>query len=262
MPISNAPVRRAIVISVLLAFALAVVTAPLAASAQSDGGAQQVSVTITLGGSLGVLAPAPSNLTLLSVVGGQYSIRQQEGVPVPGIQTLEQNATSRATVEEIVFVPGNSSVYTVEVNVTSREPTYALVTEGTVPPENLLRNVTGGSTFDLKIKITVAPSTSKSGGYSLLFGFTGLSLGQINLSTTDVLLVFTSLSIALMGLGLWRNRKLFGLGLLLLLGIGTILIGLLVAALLLALYVAGFVAVNSYFSLKTRKPRRETSGPS
>jgi hypothetical protein len=199
-------------------------------------------------------------MTLLAVAGGEYDVRLQHVTPFSGLPTTAQSAAGHAIGNEIIFVPGNSSVYTVGINVTSRGPTYALVTEGGVPPENLLKNVTSGGSFVLTLAITVAPSAPKGGGYSFLFGFTGLSLGQIDFSTFDSLLLFTCLAVALVGVGAWLNRKLLGLGLLLLFGIGTIMIGLLFAVLILALYLTSFVAVRSYFSLKARKPRREMGG--
>ena len=262
MPSSNSQVASALVIIMVLALALSAVAAPLAHAAETVESTQQESAAISLGESLGIFAPSPCNLTLLSATGGQYDIRLQNVVPFSGLPTTVQSAAGHSMGDEIIFLPENSSVYTVDVNVTSSGPTYALITEGTPPPVNLLKNVTSGGSFVLTMVITVAPSVVKGGGYNFLFGFTGLSLGRIDFSTADVLLVFTSLAIVLIGFGVWLNRKLFGLGLLLLFGIGTFLIGLLVASLILALYLASFVAVRSYFSLKARKPKHEMGGTS
>jgi len=260
MPNSITRAKSALVVLLLLALALSAVAAPLADSSTTGENTQLTSASISLGQSVGVFAPSPSNMTLLAVAGGEYDVRLQHVAPFSGLPTTAQSAAGHAMGNEIIFVPGNTSAYTVGINVTSRGPTYALVTEGAVPPENLLKNVTSGGSFVLTIVITVAPSAAKGGGYSFLFGFTGLSLGQVGFSTLDFLLFFTSLAIILVGFGAWLNRKLLGLGLLLLFGIGTILIGVLFAILILGLYSVSFVAVHSYFSLRPRKPKRETGG--
>lgn len=249
--------RHASAILLAIALTLIMIATPVADALTPAGSVQTMNVTIPSNESLNVFSPSPSSLILLSVVGAQYEIQYQNGVPVTGLRGFNQTIG-----DEIVFTPGNSSVYSLNVSVSSAGPTYALVREGTPPLSSPLKNITGSGTYSLDIRITVTPSPTHSSGWSALFGFTGLSIGEIGFNVTDALIALAIASVALIASGEKYNRKLLGIGLLLLIGMGLVILGFLVTGVVLALYLASFILVRSRLTLKARRSGTEGGGAS
>jgi len=247
--------RRALAALAVVVLFLPAILTPLAGAVAPAGGTQTVDVSLPSDQSLNVFTPSPSSLVLLSVAGAQYEIHHLNGVTLSGIRTAGQGAG-----DEIVFVPGNGSVYSLDVNLSSPVPSYVLIRTGNPPISGFLKNVTGPANFSLDIRIAVTQSATQGSGWSALFGFTGLSIGGMGFSVTEVLIAVAIASVALIASGTRYSRKLLGVGLLLLIFLGLATLGFLLTGLALALYVASFVIVRSHFVLKTHGPRNQEGG--
>lgn len=262
MPLLGIHARRLLAAFIALTLVSSMVFVPVSVSAELTGSTQTVNVALSSGNSLNLFSPSPSNLTLLSVVGAQYDIQRENSVFLVGSQVVVNSVQGEPVGNEIIFTPGNASTYSVELNVSSRGPTYVLIGEGGFSDGSLLKNLTTGGTFDLKIVINVMHSTTLGAGWSFLFGFTGLGLGGVSLNAADAIISLALLSIAFIGVGAKFSRKLFAIGLLLAVAVGTAVLGFLIAGLAFSFYLASFIVIRFYFSLKTKKARTGVSGAS
>jgi hypothetical protein len=231
-----------------------ILISPAAIAFESISNANAVQLTTYVGQPLSIFSPYPSNLTQISVAGNSYDLQRQQVsylVSVPGV-SASALVHPRVTGDEILFTPGNVSSYTLWANLTSTGPTYVLVSNGSVNGGNLLRNVTLATPNRLEFAISVLASPPQSGGWNPLFGFTGLSLGSLNITVGEAFAVLGALAAVMVGIGARFSRRLMWLGVLFALGIATAVAGVLVVVLAVSLYLGSFVAVRYYFSLRGR----------
>jgi hypothetical protein len=205
-------------------------------------GTQQSSIVInmTSGVILRVLVPSSSNISVLSLSGGQYDA---------GMYTA-------GTKNEFLFTPAQVANYSLVLNVSSTSPTTINLTQIGDSPSTWSKNITSDMDDQiLKISMSVLPQppASQSSGWNPLFGFTGISLGGVTLNSTDVLGIFAAFSIFLMAVGIKRSQKLLYAGLFFLSLIGMIVVGILVVALVAGSYLAGFLIIRSYFGYKAHR---------
>jgi hypothetical protein len=139
------------------------------------------------------------------------------------------------------------------LNVTSSGPNYALISRMDAMSPTWEKNLTGTGNIVLNISMSASRVSAEKSIWNPLFGFTGISVGGISLNSTDILVVFTSFSLVLLGLGAKFNQKLLYFGLFLLSIIGSIMVGILVIAVIIGGYLACFLLTKSYFDFKARK---------
>ncbi len=192
-----------------------------------------VQVSISSNQSVDVVVPSSSNLTLLSVTGGQYNLK-----------TIDEPSGNQLT-----FSPSTNGTYSVSVNVSSVATTSILILQSTGVLQTLLKNVTASGVTLLNLSITVLPSTASGSTWNPLSGFIGLgfSFGGINLSTSDVLAIFLGISLLIMGLGVRYNQKLLFVGLFILSLVGIATVGILGVAVAAGGYVFSFFAIRYYY---------------
>jgi hypothetical protein len=257
--ISGGRTRPVVASGLLAGIVLLGVSVPVFGSTSHGASAQTVNVNLPRGESLSLFSPIPSNLTLLSVTGMAYNIYSQsvsfqsQAVSAAGVQPLERTISGN----EIVFVPGNGSTYSIKVNLSSPNTTYALIFEGVVPSGLLVKNVTDVGMIVLDVNLSVVASKASTAGWNLLYGYTGINLAGVGLSSTGFLIAFALAAITLVGVGARFSRKLLYLGTMFMLGLGTFFLGLLVIGLAIGVYLASFVAIRSYFAIKARGERQQ-----
>jgi hypothetical protein len=219
----------------VLVLALVVLGMMLFESTYSSASAPvAVQVPIFSNQSVLVSVPASSNITLLSVHGGQYSV---------GVSQVLRG-------EELTFSPDSSNgTYSMMVNVSSPSTTSILIMESNGVLQTLVKNVTSSGNMLLNISITVSPQITTGSEWNPLSGFIGLGLkfGGLNLDTTDVMAIFLVLSVSIIGLGIRFSQKMLFFGLALLSLLGIVAVGVLGVGLVLGGYVLSFFAVRSYF---------------
>jgi hypothetical protein len=199
---------------------------------------QPVPVSMSSAESMKILTPATSNITLLSLKGGQYDV---------GVNTF-------ANRNELVFIPLNVTTYSMSVNVSSNSANYAFIsTNLPAKAEVWSQNVTGTGNLILNITISVVPATTSSSSWNPLFGFTGFTLGGITISATDVLAIFTALAIVLIGIGMKFSHNLLYFGMFLLSILGAVVVGIFVVGIAVGTYLLTFLIVKSYFGSRRRK---------
>lgn len=197
-------------------------------------------VNLTTGDIFRVLVPSASNVSLLSLSGGQYDA---------GLYSI-------GTKNEFLFTPDEIANYTLSLNLSgSASYTVNLGVVGAASESSWSKNITVSAGEEiLNIEIIVLPEqVSQSSGWNPLFGFTGISLGGITLSSTDILAMFAAFSILLMGVGAMRSQKLLYLGLFSLSLIGMIVVGILVVAIIAGSYLGGFLVIRSYYGYRSRR---------
>jgi hypothetical protein len=192
-----------------------------------------VRVTISANQSLDVIVPSSSNLTLLSVTGGQYNLK-----------TIYEPSGN-----ELTFSPSTNGTYSVLVNVSSVAVTGILIEQTTGVLLTLLKNVTASGVTLLNLSITVLPPSASGSTWNALSGFIGLgfSFGGVNLSTSDFLAIFLGFSLLVMGLGVKYNQKLLFVGLIILSLVGIATVGILGVAVVAGGYVSSFFAIRYYY---------------
>ena len=233
-------------------------SAPVLGSTPSGAVAQAVSVNLPQGGSLSLFSPLPSNLTLLSITGAFYNIYNQKvSFASQAINQGGQPLQTTTVGNEIVFLPGNGSSYSIRVNVSAPSTTYVLVFEGTVPSGRLLKNLTDAGVITLDVTMNPAVPEGSSSGWNLTFGFTGISLAGVGLGFTESLALFAAIAVTLVGVGARFSRKLLYLGVMLTLGLGAFLLGLLIVGLVVAAYLGSFVVIRSYYARGAKGTRRQ-----
>ncbi len=219
---------------------------------------QTLGVTVPSGTPVYVITPSHSNLTVLSVNGQQYETslsRLQPGYVISN-NGVPVTVPSLIGGEEFAFTPRNSSVYSVELGIGSSGTAYALVLLGS-PSGNVFRNVSSSSSFELALTVTATPSQAQSQGWNPLFGLTGIGTIGFEFTSVEGLIFLSVVLVALFTLGVRYSKKFLGLGLLLLFGIGLVLVGLVIEGLVLAIYLASFIAVRAYFGFRGRSRASE-----
>ncbi|MDA4111508.1 MAG: hypothetical protein OK439_03150 [Thaumarchaeota archaeon] len=197
-----------------------------------------INITLTSTQVLRIIAPASSNVTLLSVVGGQYDI----GLYATGGKNI------------LLFTPLQDSNYSMILNVSSGGQNYALFSKQGLPTDSWSKNVTGSGDLILNVVVSVVPPpTTQNSSWNPLFGFTGISLGGITLDATDVLVIFALFSVSLIVLGMKYSHKMLYGGIFFLSLIGMIVIGILVVGLIVGAYIAGFAVIKSFFGFRARR---------
>jgi hypothetical protein len=220
--------------------AYAAIPSPYASS--SSQVVHVIQANVTFGQILRVLTPSTSNITILSLSGGQYDI---------GLYTS-------GTKNDVLFTPAQIENYTLVLNVSSTAANSAGFSLLGTPQTTWVKNVTGTGNLILHINVQVLPQpVSQSSGWNPLFGFTGISLGGITLDATEVVVIFALFSASLIIIGMKRSHKLLYIGLFFLSLIGMIELGILVVGVIIGSYVAGFLIIKSYFGFKSR---RQTGG--
>jgi hypothetical protein len=195
-------------------------------------------VNLTYGQTLRILTPSSSNITILSLSGGQYDT----GLYVSGAK------------DDLLFTPAQIANYSLVLNVSSAGANSAGLSELGTPTTAWVKNVTGTGNLILNLTVIVVPQpVAQSSGWNPLFGFTGISLGGVTLDTTDILAIFAIFSVSLMLIGIKHNQKLVYTGLFFLSLIGMIVVGILVVAIIFGSYLAGFVVIKSYFGFRSRR---------
>jgi len=197
-----------------------------------------LNINLTYGQILRVLTPSTTNVSVLSLSGGQYDV---------GLYTTGNK-------NDLLFTPAQISNYTLTLQISSSTTTTASISELGNPASTWTKNITGTGNFVLRIAIVVLPeAVSQSSGWNPLFGFTGISLGGVTLNSTDILSIFAALSVMLMAVGAKRSTKLLYTGLFFLSIIGMIVVGILVVGAIFASYFGGFLIIRSYFGYRSRR---------
>jgi len=198
-----------------------------------------INVTLTSTQALRVTTAATSNVSLLSVVGGQYDI----GLYTSGGKNI------------LLFTPLQNANYSLILNISSFGQNYAMLNKGGTPSDSWTKNITGTGTLIVSLAISVVPPplSTQNSSWNPLFGFTGISLGGITLDATDVLVIFALFAVALVGIGAKYSQKMLYGGFFFLALLGMIAIGILVVGLIIGIYVAGFVVIRSLFGFRARR---------
>jgi len=213
-----------------------------------------VLLTVYIGEPLSVFSPYPSNFTQVSVVGTPYDLQTQQVSFVPSQTTSGSSLVhSQLTGDEIMFTAESASPYTLWANVSSTGPTYVLISNGTVNGGSLLKNVTSIGPLSLEIVMSVVPPPPQNPGWNPLFGFTGLSLGGLNITGAEALAAVAALAVAFIGIGMVSSRKLMWLGVVLAFGLAGAIAGILIILLALASYVGSFLVLRAYFGLSGKR---------
>ncbi len=203
--------------------------------------AQVKPIIVTLASTqvLRVTTTASSNISLLSVIGGQYDL----GLYTSGGKNI------------LLFTPLQNANYSLVLNVSSFNQNYATLGKIGTPSEAWTRNITSVGNLIVHIDVAVVspPVSTQNSGWNPLFGFTGISLGGITLDATEVLVIFALFSVALVAIGTKYSQKLLYGGIFLLALLGMIEFGILVVALVIGIYVAGFAVIRSLFGFRARR---------
>ena len=231
--------------------ALILVAPVVAASGLSTD--STVQLTVHTGESVSVFSPYPSTFTKVSITGSSYNLLRQRVSFVPSGTTGGLSLVhSRLIGDEIIFTPENASAYTLWANVSSAQPTYVLISNGSVDGGSLLKNVTSASSLRLEIIVSVIPSSPQNAGWNLLFGFTGLSLGGLNLTAPEAFGALAFLAAAFIGIGMVSSKKLLWLGITLAFGLAAAMAGVLIVLLAVTLYIGSFIIIRSYFFFREK----------
>ncbi len=184
------------------------------------------------------LTPQTSNVTILSLSGGQY----------------DTGLYATGTKNDLLFTPAQIANYSLVLNISSTGANSASLSELGSSASTWTKNITGTGNLLLNLSIAVLPQpVSQSSGWNPLFGFTGISLGGITLGATDILAIFAIFSASLIIIGIKRNHKLLYAGLFFMSLIGMIVVGILVVGIILGSYLGGFLIIKSYFGFRSRK---------
>ncbi len=199
---------------------------------------QSIDINLTFGMTLRVLTPQTSNVTILSLSGGQYDT---------GLYTS-------GTKNDLLFTPAQIANYSLVLNISAIGVNSAGLSEVGTPASTWTKNITGTGNLLLILSIDVLPQpVSQSSGWNPLFGFTGISLGGITLGATDILAMFAIFSASLIIIGVKRSHKLLYTGLFFMSLIGMVVVGILVVGLILGTYLAGFLIIKSFFGFRSRR---------
>jgi hypothetical protein len=193
-----------------------------------------VQVSIYSNQSVVVVVPPASNISLLSVTGNQYNVGVTNGI--------------RSNI--LTFSPtASNGTYSVLLNVSSDQSTYATIMQSTGVIQTLVKNVTSSGNLLVNLSVTVTEQVSSGVAWNALSGFLGLglNLGGVNLDTTDVLAIFLGISLTIIGLGANFNQKFLFVGLFLLSILGIVAVGIIGVGLTLGAYILSFVAIKSYY---------------
>jgi len=201
---------------------------------------QAINVNLTSSQLLRIIIPASSNVSVLSLTGGQYDL----GLYKSG------------TKADLLFTPIQTANYTMALNISSSTSNYADMGVLGSQPDSWTKNVTGTGNLILDIAITVLPPpVSGASGWNPLFGFTGISLGGITINATDFLAIFAIFSVALVIAGVKFSKKLVYGGLFFLSIIAMIEVGILFVGIVVVSYFAGFAVIKSYFGFRSRRQK-------
>jgi hypothetical protein len=204
----------------------------------SDSPYQSIDLNLTFGMTLRVFTPETSNVSILSLAGGQY----------------DTGLYAASSKNDLLFTPAQLNNYSLVLNISAIGPNSASISELGTPASTWTKNITGTGNLLLNLTIDVVPQpVAQSSGWNPLFGFTGISLGGITLNATDILAIFALFSACLIIIGLKRSHKLLYTGLFFMALIGMIEVGILVVGLILGTYLAGFLIIKSYFGFRARK---------
>ena len=201
--------------------------------------AKPINVSLASTQMLRVTTAASSNVSLLSVVGGQYDL----GLYSSGGKNI------------LLFTPLQNANYSLVLNVSSFNQNYALLGKIGTPADTWTRNLTGTGNLIVHLIVSVVspPISTQNSGWNPLFGFTGINLGGITLDSTEVLTIFALFSVALIALGTKYSQKLLYAGIFFLGLLGMIEFGILVVALIIGIYVAGFAVIRSLYGFRARR---------
>jgi hypothetical protein len=205
-----------------------------------------LNVTLSPGEDLKVQAPEASNITLISVVGGQYDI----GLSVSG----GKNQLAFSPVEE----QNLSSYYSMMVNVSlpsASGENFAYISTAQPGALNFSKNITGVGNIVLDINLNVQSGqlSSDSSSWNPLFGFTGFNLGGVSLSAADILAILALISIGLIISGTKFSMKLLYCGLFFLGLVAVVAVGIFLVGAVVGVYLLGFVITKSYFRLRSHR---------
>ena len=133
-----------------------------------------INVTLTSNQVLRVTTAATSNISLLSVVGGQLIHLYTGGKNI------------------LLFAPLQNANYSLILNISSFSQNYADLSKIGTPSDSWTKNITGTGTLIVVLAVSVVPPppASQNSSWNPLFGFTGISLGGVTLDATDVLVIF------------------------------------------------------------------------
>jgi len=199
-----------------------------------------INVNLTTSQVLRIIVPASSNVSVLSLTGGQYDL----GLYKSG------------TKSDLLFTPIQIANYSMLVNVSSSTSNYADMGVLSSPADSWIKNITGTGNLILDIAITVQPQpVSQASGWNPLFGFTGITLGGLTISATDFLAIFAIFSVTLLIAGMKFSRKLVYGGLFFLSIIAMIEVGILFVGAVIVSYFAGFAVIKSYFGFRSRRQK-------
>ncbi len=199
-----------------------------------------ISVNLTSSQVLRIIVPATSNVSVLSLTGGQYDL----GLYKSGTRA------------DLLFTPVQTANYSMVVNVSSSTLNYADMDVLSSPADSWMKNVTGTGNLILDIAVTVLPQpVSEASGWNPLFGFTGISLGGITINATDFLAIFAVFSVVLLIAGMKFSKKLVYGGLFFLSIIAMIEVGILFVGVVIVSYFAGFAVIKSYFGFRSRRQK-------
>jgi hypothetical protein len=199
---------------------------------------RSLDVNVTFGQTLRINTPESSNVSILSLSGGEYDT----GLYETGIKNA------------LLFTPAEIANYSLVLNVSATGQNSAGLSLLGTPTSTWMKNITGTGNLLLNLTVVVFPQpTAQSSGWNPLFGFTGISLGGVTLSATDVLSIFAIFSVSLILIGIKRSHKLMYAGMFFLSIIGMVIVGILVVGMILGSYLGGFLIIKSYFGFKARR---------
>lgn len=213
---------------------------PISTSANS--GVSRAQISVTVGETVTVLSPASSNMSLVSLYGGQYSLQ----------------VTKIGRMNSLDFIPENASTYSLLINISTSDPSqenYAIVQEMRGTSLTTSSNFTSSSSMLLNLVVQAVSQPSKQIGSSWdpLFGMTGIRIKGISIPFSAVLLIIFAFGACFVYLGSKFGSALTYIGLTIVAIDGIMVVGFLVVILAICGYVGSFVLVNMFLSRASRK---------
>ncbi len=237
LKLSGTAFRLELVAVVLIVFVSLCYFNPNRTSASSPQAAVSIQVSIPSQQFVRVISPSTSNITVLSVNGGQYDLSL---TMLPGLNQLQ-------------FIPDNTSVYSLLVNVSASTANFAYVMKQNGSFGSEVKNATGTGNILLNLTVTTSPAAPQGNSWDPLFGITGLHAGDISLSFPALMVIIFAFGALFLVLGIKFHSYVLYLGLSIL-SIGAImLLGILVMFGILAVYILSFVGVSLAWRIGAKK---------
>ncbi len=209
-------------------------------SANTQTTSNSISVSTTSQQYVKVIASLTSNITVLSVSGGQYDL---------SLSTI-------AGMNQLQFTPLNVTQYSLIVNVSSLGSNFAYVLKQNGAFATPIKNVTTQGNIILNFTITSLQPVSQGNSWDPLFGVTGIRVQGFSLSFPTIVGIMIALGVSLLALGIRFRSYLSYLGMMIL-SMGVVMVlGILVSIVILIAYILSFVGITVLWNFSSKKRNR------